>query len=349
MTRSDYPKYVGILGGGQLGRLLSLDAARLGFDVHIFCPELDCPAARVSARKTVADYDNQEALQQFAQSCEVVTYEFENVPVSAIEFVERLGTEVFPSSLALKYSQDRLTEKEYLNSVGIPTVDYQSINCSKDLESIIFKTNGILKLRRLGYDGKGQRFVSNSDELTTAWNALGEQPAILENLVDFEREISVVACRDRDGRFEAFEPSENFHKDGILRRSKVPANISEQTAILAINATRNLLESLKYVGVLALEFFVLPGGDILANEFAPRVHNSGHWSPRACNVGQFEQHIRAITGNPLISPQRYHNVEMINLLGDSIVQHTGADGYTSYGKREIKEGRKMGHVVRILE
>ncbi len=338
---------IGILGGGQLGRLLALDAARLGFDVHIFCPEPDNPAARVSAYSTVAEYENHIALEQFARSCAVITYEFENVPLSAIETINATGTNVYPSKLALEYSQDRLIEKTFLNSIGIPTVGFQPINHSEDLKNISIKTGGFLKRRRFGYDGKGQTYVKSLKELETAWNTVGNQPAIFEDRADFDCEISVVAARGRQGDIETFEPSENIHEGGILKTSKVPANISEKTANTAINITKKLLESMQYEGVLALEFFVLSNGDLLANEFAPRVHNSGHWTPEACNVGQFEQHILAITGYPLIAPRRYHDVEMRNLLGDTVLQHKGEEGYTSYGKRDVKQGRKMGHIVKI--
>ena len=338
---------VGILGGGQLGRLLALDAARLGYDVHIYCPDADSPAARVSADRTVAEYEDHLALEQFAKSCAVVTFEFENVPVSAIETIQRFGTEVYPDKHALENSQDRLIEKTYLNSIGIPTVGFQVIDSSDDLNNIPVENGGFLKRRRFGYDGKGQVYVRNREELETAWEALGNQPAILEDSADFEREISVVAARGCGGEVETFEPSENFHEGGILKSAHVPANISQQTAKVAVEATVNLVESLQYRGVLALEFFVLRNGHILANEFAPRVHNSGHWTPQACNVGQFEQHIRAIVGSPLISPRRYHDVEMRNLFGEAIFQHAGDEGYTSYGKRDAIEGRKMGHVVNV--
>ena len=343
-TKSDC---IGILGGGQLGRLLSLDAARRGFDVHIYCPEPDSPAARISPYSTVAEYDDQVALKQFARSCTVITFEFENVPLSAIETINALGQKVFPSKLALEYSQDRLTEKTFLNSIGIPTVGFQPINCSEDLKNVSIKNGGFLKLRRFGYDGKGQSYVKNFKELETAWNTFGNLPAIFEDRANFECEISVVAARGRNGDIKTFEPCQNIHEGGILKTSKVPANISDKTAQTAINTTKKLLDSLQYEGVLALEFFVLSNGDLLANEFAPRVHNSGHWTPQACNVSQFEQHILAIMGYPLISPQRYHDVEMRNLLGEAVLQHSGKEGYTSYGKRDVKQGRKMGHIVKI--
>lgn len=339
---------IGILGGGQLGRLLALDAARLGYDVHIYCPDADSPAARVSADRTIAEYDDHLALEQFAKSCAVVTFEFENVPVSAIETIQRFGTEIYPDKHALEKSQDRLIEKTYLNSLGIPTVGFQAIDSSDDLNNIAVENGGFLKRRRFGYDGKGQVYVNNRNELETAWETLGSQPAIFEDSADFESEISVVVARGCDGEVETFEPSENFHEGGILKSSHVPANISQQTAKAAVEATVNLVESLQYRGVLALELFVLRNGNILANEFAPRVHNSGHWTPEACNVGQFEQHIRAIVGSPLIAPRRYHDVEMRNLLGEAVFQYAGDEGYTSYGKRDAIEGRKMGHVVKVI-
>ena len=340
-------RYVGILGGGQLGRLLALDAARLGYDVAIFCPEQDCPASRVAASRTIAEYENRDALRQFAKNCAVVTIEFENVPVSAVAEIEKIGVNVFPDKSALDKSQDRLTEKKFLNSIGIPTASYQVIDSSTDFTKITFAKEGFLKRRRFGYDGKGQICVNRHEELENAWGKLNKQPAILEDRVEFAREISIIAVRSRNGDVVIYDPSENFHKDGILRNATVPANISEGTSRAAREAITVLINELEYVGVLALEFFVLNNGEIVANEFAPRVHNSGHWTPEACNVGQFEQHIRAITGLPLIPPRRYHDVEMSNLLGDSIREHIGVEGYTSYGKRAVKEDRKMGHVVTI--
>lgn len=338
---------VGILGGGQLGRLLALEAARLGYDVAIFCPEQDCPASRVAASSTIAEYENRDALRQFAMNCAVVTFEFENVPVSAVAEIEKIGVNVFPNKNALDKSQDRLTEKNFLNSIGITTGSFQEIDSSTDLEKISMAKGGFLKRRRFGYDGKGQIYVKNYRELENAWEKLSKQPAILEDRVDFAREVSIIAARSRNGQVVIYDPSENFHKDGILRNATVPANISERTSQAAREAITVLINKLEYVGVLALEFFVLGNGEVIANEFAPRVHNSGHWTPEACNVGQFEQHIRAITGLPLIPPRRYHDVEMSNLLGDSIREHIGLEGYTSYGKRAVKEDRKMGHVVTI--
>lgn len=343
---------VGILGGGQLGRMLGSAAAQLGFDVSIYCPEEDCPAARVSASHCIGAYTDQAALLDWARGCDVVTYEFENVPVEAAQALIKAGVEVRPGAKPLEVSQDRLVEKSFLRDCGIETADFAQVDVAADVSTPIerFGGQGILKTRRDGYDGKGQARLEAGDDFEAAHKALGHAPCILEALVPFEREVSVIVARDAVGDTLCYDLPRNEHVNGILKRSVVPSDLSDDVAKRACEAAEKLAEALGYIGVLALEFFVLEDGTLLANEFAPRVHNSGHWTPEACATGQFEQHIRAVVGWPLGPVTRFHNVEMLNLLGEEALvppEVLSADGVlTLYGKREAKPGRKMGHLVR---
>ncbi|MEL6473547.1 MAG: 5-(carboxyamino)imidazole ribonucleotide synthase [Pseudomonadota bacterium] len=341
---------IGMLGGGQLGRLMALEAARLGYDVHTFCPEPRSPAARVSSAETVADYTNDAALKAFAGACDVVSYEFENVPAAAVAAIESVGVPVRPGVAALENSQDRKVEKEFLNSIEVPTVAFESVHSPENIQPAVEKLGGagILKRRRMGYDGKGQARVEAGDDMAAAWTALGSAPCILEAMAPFKLEISAIVARGLSGEIAAFEPSENGHANGILRASHVPASIRDETRTRAIASATRLAEALDYVGVIALEFFVLDDETLIANEFAPRVHNSGHWTPEACATGQFEQHIRAVAGLPLGDPTRLFDAQMDNLLGDEAETAFGGPGVTHYGKREAKAGRKMGHVTRRL-
>lgn len=341
---------IGMLGGGQLGRMMACAAAQLGYDVHVFNPEGESPAARVSASQTVADYLDETALTGFAAQCDVVTYEFENVPVEAVGILERAGVSVRPGAKALENAQDRLVEKRFLNAAGIQTVQFEQIDGPDDiavaLESMGGK--GILKSRREGYDGKGQARIRIGDDVHAVWKSVGETPCIIEALAPFECEISAIVARSASGEIAAYEPSENTHADGVLRASTAPARVSDDVRQAAVDAASRLADALGYIGVLALEFFVLPDGRLLANEYAPRVHNSGHWTPEACETGQFEQHIRAVAGLPLGSPRRLFDVRMDNLLGEEAIKAAGAPGVTLYGKGEPRPGRKMGHRVTRL-
>ncbi|WP_343312772.1 5-(carboxyamino)imidazole ribonucleotide synthase [Brucella sp. BE17] len=346
---------IGIIGGGQLGRMLAIAAARLGFNTIILEPQADCPAAQVANRQIIAAYDDSTALGELAEACDVITYEFENVPVSAVDGLAESAI-VLPPPAALEISQDRFTEKKFLNESGIETAQWRLVD---DHESLIaalaaLGERGILKTRRFGYDGKGQVRLTSLDERQAqdAIEAIKNAPAILEGFVDFEREVSVIAARDQNGNVAIFDIAENVHKNGILATSTVPANISANTAEAARSAAEKLLHALDYVGVLGLEFFVLKDGTLLANEFAPRVHNSGHWSEAACAISQFEQHIRAVAGLPLGHTERHSDCVMENLIGDdidnvpAILLEENAVLHL-YGKREAREGRKMGHVTRI--
>ncbi|MDJ0922189.1 MAG: 5-(carboxyamino)imidazole ribonucleotide synthase [Henriciella sp.] len=346
---------IGILGGGQLGRMLAGSAAQLGFDVSILCPEADCPAARVAMDHRVAAYTDLDAVLDWARGCDVVTYEFENVPVTTAAHLIDHEIIVRPGAAALEVSQDRVAEKTFLNQCGIDTARFAEINTAEEIAAPIERFGGaaILKTRRDGYDGKGQVRLAAGDDYAEALRALGNAPSILEAMVPFSCEVSVIIARSAEGESICYDLPRNDHTNGILRRSVVPSQLDAEVEARACEAARKLADALDYVGVLALEFFVLENGDLLANEFAPRVHNSGHWTPEACATGQFEQHIRAIAGWPLGPVTRYHKAEMLNLLGDEIFAHSGVsatDGVlTLYGKRHPKPGRKMGHLVRRLD
>lgn len=342
---------IGILGGGQLGRMMALEAAKLGFDVHIYCPEADSPAARVSAAETVAAYDDVDALKAFAAVCDVITYEFENVPATTVALIEQAGTPVRPGEKSLEMSQDRATEKEFLNKIGIQTVDYMKLtqNVSVVDALVEFGWQGILKTRREGYDGKGQVRIKGEEGVEAAQKLADQSPCILEAFAPFSGEISVVVARSEQETC-AFDIARNVHQDGILARSIVPARLTPEQQDKAIKAGVSLADALDHIGVLALEFFVMPDGSLLANEFAPRVHNSGHWTPEACMTGQFEQHIRAVAAWPLGPVTRIFDIEMDNLLGDAVIgipgQFSPDTRLVSYGKREAKPGRKMAHVTK---
>ena len=345
---------IGIIGGGQLGRMLAMAAARLNFRTVILEPQADCPAAQLANRQITAAYADPLALAELAAACDIVTYEFENVPVEAAETLAR-NVPVYPPPRALEVAQDRLTEKTFLNGCGIPTARFHAVDSQEDLEAALadFGGQGVLKTRRLGYDGKGQRvFASANDSPEGAFAALGNVPLILESFVPFEREISVIAARSVDGTVRAYDPAENVHRNGILDTSTLPARIGEATATAARESAGKLLAALDYVGVVGIEFFVLPDGSLIANEIAPRVHNSGHWTEAACVVSQFEQHIRAIAGLPLGDPARHSDCVMTNLIGDDLNAVpdwlSQSDSLVHlYGKTEARPGRKMGHVTRL--
>jgi 5-(carboxyamino)imidazole ribonucleotide synthase len=343
---------IGILGGGQLGRMLSLAASRLGFKTHIYCPDKDSPAFEVTPHKTVAAYDDHAALEQFAALVDVITYEFENVPAGTVEQLAVLRP-LRPCANALSVSQDRLAEKSFIAALGVPVAPHRAIRDAGDLARALADLGGrgILKTTRLGYDGKGQRRVSSLTEAEAAFADLKPHPLVLEALIPFEREVSIVIARGLDGTTAAFDPAENVHRDGILATSTVPASVSATTADLASQYAATIAEALGYVGVLGVEFFAMADGSLLVNEIAPRVHNSGHWTEAVCVTDQFEQHIRAIAGWPLGDPTRLANVVMENLIGDAIAAIPGALGSGvrphAYGKTESRPGRKMGHLNRV--
>ena len=344
---------IGILGGGQLGRMLSVAASRLGLKTHIFEPGANPPAGDVAAQVTTASYEDIDALTTFAKSVDVITYEFENIPTSALDVLEQHAP-VHPNRNALRISQDRKTEKEFLQTLGLKTAPFATVDTHEDLTAAVAEIGvpSILKTRRLGYDGKGQVRLKSPDDIGPAIDSVAGAACVLEGFVDFTHEVSVIGARGADGQVACFDPGENVHRDGILHTTTLPANLSASQRMDAVLMTANILNALEYVGVLGVELFVTPQG-LIVNEIAPRVHNSGHWTQNGCAIDQFEQHIRAVAGWPLGDGQRHSNVEMLNLIGDDVNQipelaEKGTVAIHLYGKADVKPGRKMGHINRIL-
>ena len=340
---------IGVLGGGQLGRMLALAAARLGMRCHVFEPEANCPASQVADHTTTAGYDDLAALLEFARNVDVVTFEFENIPDSALDAfaAER---EIRPNRRSLATSQDRLAEKAFLASLGLTVAPYAGVSTMPELQQAV-ATIGlplILKTRRFGYDGKGQVRLKVRQDIDSAISLIGAVPSVAEGFVEFERELSVIAARSHQGQIVCFDPGENVHVDGILDTTTVPANVTDAVIDEAKAIARTILDALDYVGVMGVELFVTATG-LIVNEIAPRVHNSGHWTQNACAVDQFEQHIRAVIGWPLAGGERHSNAVMKNLIGDDVndIALTGTAGLHLYGKAEVKPGRKMGHVNRL--
>jgi 5-(carboxyamino)imidazole ribonucleotide synthase len=344
---------LGILGGGQLGRMLSQAASRLGFNVVILDPEENSPAGRVSQGQIVAAYDNPTALTVLGKTCAAVTFEFENVPAGSVETLVKGGAVVAPGPKALAVAQDRVEEKTFLNSVGAPTVAFAVIDTLEDLRHAVDRLGSpaLLKTRREGYDGKGQVWIKSPAEALKAWTAIGERPAILEAKASFERELSVICARGRDGAVAVYPLGENVHK-GVLKTTVAPAQVDARTGARAHAIAAAILEGLDYVGVMGIELFDLGGGLLLVNEIAPRVHNTGHWTQDGCICDQFEQHIRAVAGWPLGPTAAHARVEMTNLLGDDVKKWATLFAKPDarlhlYGKAEARKGRKMGHVNRV--
>ncbi|MEO9465356.1 5-(carboxyamino)imidazole ribonucleotide synthase [Sulfitobacter pontiacus] len=340
---------IGILGGGQLGRMLSVAAARLGFRTHIFEPGANPPAGDVAHALTTAGYDDVDALTAFAKSVDIVTFEFENIPTDALDVIENI-TPIRPNREALRTSQDRLVEKQFLEGLGLTVAPFADIANAADLEAAMTTIGApsILKTRRFGYDGKGQSRLRSADDAAGALADMAGNPAVLEGFVNFTAEVSVIAARSPSGEVACFDPGENVHRDGILHTTTVPARLSAAQRMDAVLLAAKILNALDYVGVLGVELFVTPQGFIV-NEIAPRVHNSGHWTQNGCAVDQFEQHIRAVAGWPLGDGSRYADVVMENLIGDDMdrVPELAKQRDTAlhlYGKAEVKPGRKMGHV-----
>ena len=346
---------IGIIGGGQLGRMTALAAANLGFKCHIFTPERNSPAEQVAATATVAAYDDEAALAAFADAVDVVTFEFENIPFESVELLSR-HRPVRPHWDCLRISQDRVVEKEFLNSLGAETAPWKGpLTSVADLEAAVAGIGrpAVLKSTRLGYDGKGQARIDADTDLAAAWAEMGADEAVLEGFVAFEREVSVVIARGLDGATAAFDVVENVHKNHILDITRAPAAIAAALADEARALAARIVTEMGLVGLLAIEMFVTADGKLLVNEVAPRPHNSGHWTQDACVTSQFEQFVRAVTGLPLGSPERLFDAEMTNLIGDDveawpdIVNEPGAHLHL-YGKAEARPGRKMGHVNRLF-
>jgi 5-(carboxyamino)imidazole ribonucleotide synthase len=343
---------IGIVGGGQLGRMLAFAAARLGFRTIILDPDAACCAAQAANAVIVGAYDDVDALKQLAAGSAVVTYEFENVPVGPMRALA--GTvPVFPPVDALEIAQDRVVEKAFLNGIGVPTAEWRAIDDTQELDHAMqeFDTDCILKTRRFGYDGKGQASIRRKSPHGELYESLGGVPAILERKVPFDFELSVIAARGQDGTITAYDPAENVHSMGILKSSTVPGRITPETAEAAKAIAATILERLGYVGVIGVEFFVT-GKTLVVNEIAPRVHNSGHWTEGACLISQFEQHIRAIAGLPLGTTERHFDAVMENLVGSEVNAALALAAEPNvllhlYGKGEARPGRKMGHLTRI--
>jgi 5-(carboxyamino)imidazole ribonucleotide synthase len=343
---------VGILGGGQLGRMLALAGHRLGVRSHIYCPDPHSPAFDVTPLRTVAAYDDEAALARFAAEVDVITYEFENVPARTAELLARLKP-LRPGARALAVAQDRIAEKTFLTGVGVPVAPFAPVDSPATLAVALSSLGypSVLKTTRLGYDGKGQRILRSAEDLDTAFAALEPKPLVLERFIPFEREISVIVARAVSGPVAAYDPAENLHQHHILKTSTVPATLSAASAAEAIGIATTIVNALEYVGVLGVEFFVLADGALLVNEIAPRVHNSGHWTEAVCITDQFEQHMRAVLGWPLGDPTRLADVVMENLVGDEIAAIPARLGAGqrphAYGKTEARPGRKMGHITHV--
>lgn len=348
---------IGILGGGQLGRMLAQAAARLGLQCHVFSSEPDACSFQVVQRSTLANFSDEAALDKFARDCDVITYEFENVPAQAAKFLSERKP-VFPDPGILETTQDRLLEKTFLRKLRIPTAAFAPVADHRELVAALsaIGSPAVLKTRRLGYDGKGQAKIRNPKDTLAAWSTVGGAPSILEAFVDFECEVSIIAARSQDGKIACFDVTQNEHRDHILRVSRAPAKIPAALAKEAPRIASRIAKALGYVGVLGVEMFVVRSGRtrrLLVNEIAPRVHNSGHWTLDGATASQFEQHIRAIAGWPLAKPVRHRRVEMVNLIGAEIndtakwLRMPGAAVHI-YGKGEGRAGRKMGHVNRLF-
>ena len=344
---------IGILGGGQLGRMLAVAAAQLGFDVAIYSDEADSPAARVAARAVVANYLDRGALADFARHVDVVTSEFENVPAETAEALREAGARVAPAPAALAIAQDRFDEKSFFASMNIATPPFAAVSSQEDLDAALTEIGppAILKTRRFGYDGRGQIRIGSAEDAKDAYSRLGA-PGILEGFCAFEREVSIIAARGSGGAVAYYDLCENEHAGGILSRTTLPARVGESVSEQARSAAQSVLEAFDYVGVLTIEFFVMPDGTLVANEMAPRVHNSGHWTIEGALTSQFEQHIRAVAGWPLGPTTRMADIEMLNLIGADAARwaELAADPTARlhlYGKRNARAGRKMGHVTKL--
>ena len=337
---------IGIIGGGQLARMLATAAAELGFEINIYCPDRDCPAAQVANKTVLGNYDDNEKLVAFAKNINVLTYEFENIDTKTLEELEKV-VDIRPSVKALKISQDRYTEKTYLNSLGIKTTKFYKIDEVSDIEKHFVKIKKpiLIKTRRLGYDGKGQVLIKTEDDINEYYLRNEFSPSIGEEVFRFDKELSVIIVRDKEGNTKAFEPGENVHERGILVTTTLPSSISEALRNDATEIAKKIVGDLDYIGVMGVEFF-LKGKELLVNEIAPRVHNSGHWTMDGSYSSQFQQHIRAIMELPLLSTERHSDIVMYNLIGkvtSDLLKNELAKVHI-YGKKDPRPGRKMGHV-----
>jgi 5-(carboxyamino)imidazole ribonucleotide synthase len=345
---------IGILGGGQLGRMTALAAAELGYRTHIYCPEAESPAKLVTPYATTAAYDDRAALAAFAAAVDVITFEFENVPADCAEILAA-SKPVRPAPKALRIAQDRLKEKDFLRSIDVATARYREVSNVAQLQRAVHEIgpHGVLKTVRGGYDGKGQVAVRPDTDFDKAWREMGAEIGVLESFVDFICEISVIVARGAAGGTATYVPVENHHAQHILDTTIAPARVAPAVAMRAEAVARHIADKLDLVGLLAVEMFVTDTGEVLVNELAPRPHNSGHWTIDACATSQFEQLVRAICGLPLGSPERHSDAVMKNLIGDEVAKWRELLGDPGaklhlYGKRKASPGRKMGHVTRLL-
>ncbi|HET9148754.1 MAG TPA: 5-(carboxyamino)imidazole ribonucleotide synthase [Acetobacteraceae bacterium] len=346
---------IGIVGGGQLGRMSALAAARLGYRCHILTPDASAPASQVSAATTLAEYENREALIRFADAVDVITFEFENVPADGLELLAARKP-VRPGPDVLRISQDRIAEKSFLNGIGVATAPWAEVHSPEDLRAAIGRLGlpAVLKTTRLGYDGKGQALIRGPEDAEAAFAALEPKPLILEGFVDFAAECSVVVARGADGAVSAFDAVENRHRDHILDLTLAPAPLDPAIRDAARAIALRVAERIGLIGLLAIEFFIGGDGGVLANEIAPRPHNSGHWTIDACPASQFELHVRAVAGLPLPEATRHSDAVMKNLVGPDdmalwpeILATPGLIPH-HYGKTHTRVGRKLGHVTRLF-
>jgi 5-(carboxyamino)imidazole ribonucleotide synthase len=346
---------LGIIGGGQLGRMLAMEAKRLGIKTIIYSETQECPAHSIADKIIVGSYHDAALLDEFSRECAVITYEFENVPVSMADYLG-MRTHLRPGRDVLAVTQDRLAEKTFLNALSIPIAEFGAVAYEGDIKNLMetIQSPAILKTRSLGYDGKGQVQIDTIKNASMAYYELNEAPAIVEKKIDFTQEFSVIAVRDYHGNFMAYTPVDNVHENGILRTSTIPSKLPASVTQKGLEYTQKIANALGYIGVLAVEFFVTKDNQVFANEIAPRVHNSGHWTLDGCYVSQFEQHIRAICGWTLGTTDNHSNAVMFNLIGDDIHnwQHYADKKNTQlhiYGKSEVRSGRKMGHATELSQ
>jgi len=342
---------IGIIGGGQLGRMTAEASAKLGYKTHIYCPDPDSPAFQVSDLHTIASYEDRDSLEKFADSVDVITFEFENIPFDTLKFLEEHAN-VRPNPKALHITQNRVREKSFVNDIGIKTADFAAVTSLSELEEgykKIGEGKAIIKTCELGYDGKGQARIENASQIKEIWEGSDFSNAVIEKFVPFEKEVSAIVARGEDGKSLCFPVAENMHKDGILDTSKVPANISKELEEKAKEIATKMADEMDLIGLLAVEFFVTKEGELLVNEMAPRPHNSGHWSMDGCETSQFEQFVRAVCGLEFGPVGITNKVEMKNLIGFDVEKSQEFIGDKQaklhiYGKKETRKGRKMGHI-----
>ena len=340
-------KNLGIIGGGQLGSMLAVAAKKLNVKTTAYCDDADGPAQNFCNEFIFGKYNDKKKILEFASKVDIITYEFENIPLETIKFCQKIKS-VYPNFKSLEICQDRINEKNFLKSIGVDTVKFEMASSYEEIKQAIeiIGLPAVIKTSRFGYDGKGQKVIYKKEEIEKIVSEFIDVQVIIEKFIEFELEISVIICRDMSGKISAYDPSENIHKNGILVESKVPANISFSTSSDAIILASKIVRNLNYVGVMGIEFFVTKAKKILVNEMAPRVHNSGHWTQTGCIISQFEQHIRAITGTPIGDGRRHSNVLMKNILGEQIfnIKYDSGNSINIYGKETVKHNRKMGHV-----